>query len=237
MREKEKKMFYFFVGCVSLAVIIIGATYAYFMASVSDEDSVYGDADTVSFGLSVTKVTSVDMAYGLIPMYNNRSSYAAEKKCLDDLNNAVCQIYKISIRADSDTVMFLDGYVSITAIEGLETRFTNVYTEDEEESFHTTNYTSDDFLRDDFNESDVIKSGVKRSLNDETFNHAEDFDCLLIENDQIGGESGRDKVYYMMIWVYDNGKSQDYLQGMQLAYQGKVTFVTAEGNEISATFD
>ena len=40
-----------------------------------------------------------------------------------------------------------------------------------------------------------------------------------------------------MIWVYDNGEPQDYLQGMQMAYTGKVTFQTAEGNEISATFD
>ena len=40
-----------------------------------------------------------------------------------------------------------------------------------------------------------------------------------------------------MVWVYDNGEAQDYLQGMQLAYQGEVTFITAEGNEISATFD
>ena len=40
-----------------------------------------------------------------------------------------------------------------------------------------------------------------------------------------------------MVWVFDNGQPQNDLQGMQLAYRGTVTFLTAEGNEISATFD
>ena len=48
---------------------------------------------------------------------------------------------------------------------------------------------------------------------------------------------GRVREFYVMIWVYDNNKSQDYLQGLELAYRGEVVFVTAEGNEISATFD
>ena len=70
-----------------------------------------------------------------------------------------------------------------------------------------------------------------------SLNHTDDYDCLVIKNQQIGGEVGKTKEFYVMIWVYDNGEAQDYLQGMQLAYTGKVTFQTAEGNEISATFD
>ena len=100
-------MIYFLVGCLLLVMLVVGATYAYFTAKASDDNTVKGDAATVSFGLSVDKVTTIDMAYGLVPMKNNQAPKAASNKCYDDNNNAGCQLYKITINADSDTVMFL----------------------------------------------------------------------------------------------------------------------------------
>ncbi len=236
MRDKERKMFYFLIGCISLSLIIVGATYAYFTASATDENTIGGNAATVSFGLSVDKVTTVDMAFGLVPMKNRQAPNAAKQGCYDDFNNAGCQMYKITVNADSDTVMFLDGYVVITPRdERLETRFTNVYTEDET-NYHT-GFTNEDFESDMFDEEKFIKTGHRFSDVDTALNHTDDYGCLLVENEKIGGDLGRQKVFYMMIWVYDNGEAQNYLQGMQLAYKGEVTFVTAEGNEISATFD
>ena len=139
----EKKMGYFLISCISLVLVVIGATFAYFTASVSDENTVYGDAASVSFSLSVRKVTSIDMAFGLIPMKNNQSPNAAAMKCKDDRGNAGCQMYKITVNADSDTVMFLDGYVVTTpSDERLETRFTRLFTEDEVN--YSTGYTLED---------------------------------------------------------------------------------------------
>ena len=202
-------MTFFVLGCVLFALVVVGATYAYFTASANDNTTVKGDASTVSFGLTVTRVTTIDMAYGLIPMKNNQAPYAASNKCYDSNNNVGCQLYKITVSADSDTVMFLDGYIFMTPRdERLETRIARVYTDDDENYY--TKFTKDDFDRSDFKESDYIKTGV---------------------------DVGRVKNFYVMVWVYDNGEAQDYLQGMELAYQGVVNFVTAEGNEISATFD
>ena len=237
MKNIEKKMIYFLVCCISLAVIIIGATYAYFTAKATDEETVKGDAATVSFGLKVDRVTTVDMAFGLIPMKNSQAPNAAQQGCYDDYGNAGCQMYRITIEADSDTVMFLDGYVFITPKdERLETRIANIYTEDEEVNFYTK-FTNEDFGSADFVEHEVIKTGARGSEADVSPNRTDDYNCLIIKDEKIGGDVGRTKVLYMMIWVYDNGVAQDYLQGMQLAYKGDVTFVTAEGNEISATFD
>lgn len=236
MEQQNKRMIYFFVGCVSLALLIMGATYAYFTAYATDANTVKGNAATVTFGLTVEKVTTVDMAYGLVPMRNNQAPNAAEQGCYDDFGNAGCQMYKITINADSDTVMFLDGYVVITPRdERLETRFTSVYLD--EDGAYYTGFTNEDYASDEFNEDEFIKNGIRVSDVEIPLNHAEDSGCLLIENEKIGGDIGRQRVFYMMIWVYDNGHAQDYLQGMQLAYRGDVTFVTAEGNEISATFD
>lgn len=229
-------MFYFFVGCISLSLVIIGATYAYFTANAVDANTIKGDAATVTFGLSVEKITTVDMAFGLVPMKNRQAPNAAKQGCYDDFGNAGCQMYKITVNEDSDTVMFLDGYVVITPKdERLETRFTSVYTDDDENYY--TSFTNEDFESGSFDEDQFIKNGIRISEEPIALNHTDDFGCLLVEDEKIGGDIGRQRVFYMMIWVYDNGEAQDYLQGMQLAYKGEVTFVTAEGNEISATFD
>lgn len=236
MKKIDKKMVYFLVGCLLLVMLVVGATYAYFTAKASNDNTVKGDAATVSFGLSVDKVTTVDMAYGLVPMKNNQAPKAAINKCHDDNNNAGCQLYKITITADSDTVMFLDGYVFMTPKdERLETRIANVYTDDKENFY--TKFTLEDFTKEDFDESNYIKTGVRVTDKETSPKRKEDYNCLVVSNEKIGGDVGRTREFYIMVWVYDNGEAQDYLQGMQLAYQGEVTFITAEGNEISATFD
>lgn len=233
----EKRMTYFLVCCISLVLVVIGATFAYFTANVTDENTVKGDAATVTFSLNVERITTIDMAFGLVPMKNDQSPNAAIQMCRDDLGNAGCQMYKITVTADSDTVMFLDGYVVTTPTdERMETRFARLFTEDE--ISYNTGYTVDDMKSEEFIEEDNIKTGDRNSVDPIPLNHDDDYGCLLVKNEQIGGEEvGRNRVFYMMIWVYDNGKAQDYLQGMELAYKGEVTFMTAEGNEIKATFD
>lgn len=236
MKKIDRKMTFFVLGCVLFALVVVGATYAYFTARANDNTTVKGDASTVNFGLAVSRVTTIDMAYGLVPMKNNQAPFAASNKCYDDFGRVGCQLYKITVSADSDTVMFLDGYIFMTPRdERLETRIARVYTDDDENYY--TKFTKDDFDRSDFKESDYIKTGVRVTDIDSSPKKTEDFDCLVVDNEKIGGDVGRVKNFYVMVWVYDNGEAQDYLQGMELAYQGVVNFVTAEGNEISATFD
>ena len=76
-KNTNKKMFYLFIGCMVLSMLIIGGTYAYFTAKATDEETVQGNAATVSFGLEVERVTTVDMAFGLVPMKNNQAPGAA----------------------------------------------------------------------------------------------------------------------------------------------------------------
>ena len=236
MRGFNRKYVYFLIGCFSFAFLVIGATYAYFTASTSNNNVVHGSSDTVTFNLAVERVTTVDMAYGLVPMRNKQAPNAAVQGCYDDHGNAGCQMYKITVNADSDMVMFLDGYIIITPKdERLETRFTNVYLG--KDGVYRTAFTNEEYASDTFIEDAYIKNGIRGGLEDAPLNNTDDYGCLLIKNEQIGGEIGKKKEFYMMIWVYDNGMAQDYLQGMQLAYSGNVTFVTAEGNQISASFD
>ena len=133
--------------------------------------------------------------------------------------------------------MFLDGYIVTNRQEGVETRISEVILDEENETF-STKYTREDFENAEFDETEYIKTGVRRSEEEVSLNHTDDHECLFIQNEKIGGQDiGKTREFYMMIWVYDNGEDQNYLQGMQLAYTGTVTFQTAEGNEITATFD
>lgn len=254
MNKKEnKKVFYFFIGCMLLSVIIIGATFAYFTASTSDDNTVHGGTYLTSFSLSVTRVTTVDMAYGLIPMKDSESPNAAEQKCLDDFGNAGCQIYKITVGTDSQDPIFVDGYIVLTNKEGVETKFTRVYPKkvtneetNEETTIFTVNYTQEDFNDENFEPDEVIKDGQLINQEEEeegtSINHIENmnrndnYNCLLAQNEQIGADKPTIEIY-AMIWVHDNGNKQDSIQGMQLAYTGLAVFNTAQGNEIKATFD
>ena len=245
-RNSSKKMFYVFIACITLSMVIVGVTFAYFTASATDDNTVHGNSATVNFGLRVEKITTADMAFGLIPMKNSESPKAAQNECHADNGNAGCQLYRITITADSDTTMFLDGYISLDNKEGIETRLAAVYPNEDETQYNTA-FTPDDFVNSDDlslsflatnTQGDLgIKTGLREDPESETYDRTSDADCLIFQNQQFGGTYGTERSFYVMIWVYDNGTAQDYLQGMQLAYRGTVVFVTAQGNEISATFD
>ena len=235
INSAKKKNLYLFVGCIVLIILIIDATFAYFAASASDDSAVYGNTEAVSFSLFVDRVTTVDMTLGLIPMLDDMAPYAADNGCLDDNNKPVCQIYKITVRANSSTVMFLDGYITMEPKEDVDVSFTRVeLVDDGNEEESTLKFKTPE----DFDVSLMVKNGVKNSSG-ELFDSDHDVNCLIVLDDKIGGDTEDDvtNVYYVMVWLHDTGINQDSIQGLELAYRGTVTFVTADGNEISATFD
>ena len=117
-RNNGKGVFYGVIGVATLVVAIIGATFAYFTASASNNATITGNMATVKLSLGVEKVTTVDESKGgMIPMSNGMVEQAVGKVgndvCVDDNGNAVCQIYKITLNNDSSAGQFVDGYVSL----------------------------------------------------------------------------------------------------------------------------
>ena len=124
-KNNGRGIFYGVIGVATLVVAIIGATFAYFTATAGN-NVITGNMASISLNLDVTKVTTVDETLGgMIPMSNNmiEPALAADKGkgvCIDDNNNAVCQIYKITITNDSSAGQFVDGYVALKGGSGLE---------------------------------------------------------------------------------------------------------------------
>lgn len=120
---KKKNFIYLAIGIFTLIIAVTGATYAYFTASDTKTNVMTGNMASITFNISVEKKSNVDNTRGLIPMTNSMVEKAASADygdgiCLDDNNNAVCQIYKIVINNSSTASMFFDGYVTLTGGSG-----------------------------------------------------------------------------------------------------------------------
>lgn len=123
MNEKHNNgrgIFYGVIGVATLIVAIIGATFAYFTASQNNNTTIAGNAASVTFGLQVERISNPAETKGLIPMSNSMVQQAvtggnsgAKGFCVDDADNLVCQIYKVTVNNTSNSSMFLDGYVTL----------------------------------------------------------------------------------------------------------------------------
>jgi len=128
-RNNGKGVFYGVIGVATLVVAIIGATFAYFTASASNNTVITGNMATVKLTLAVEKVVTVDEDKGgMIPMSNGMVEAAVNNAknevCVDDNGNAVCQVYKITLTNSSSAGQFVDGYVSLKGGSAAPTDYT-----------------------------------------------------------------------------------------------------------------
>lgn len=130
-KNNGRGIFYGVIGVATLVVAIIGATFAYFTATASNEATITGNMATVSFDLAVEKVVDPGASKGMIPMSNamvqaaiNNQNTTPNDTCVDDNGNAVCQVYKITVTNNSSAAMFVDGYIALKGGSGIVTDYT-----------------------------------------------------------------------------------------------------------------
>ena len=133
-RKDSKNILYVVVGIMTLVIATAGATYAYYMATASNNTVIKGNMASITFNLTVAKKTNVDETKGgLIPMTNSMvqkavSNASTKGICVDDNGNAVCQIYKITVNNTGSASMFVDGYVNLTGGSGVSTDYASATT-------------------------------------------------------------------------------------------------------------
>lgn len=132
-KMNSKNLVYAVVGVLTLMVAIVGATFAYFTATRSVNNTITGNMASIRFDMNVTKKTTADNTVGLIPMSNLMvekaiSNASGNGICVDDNGNAVCQIYKINVTNSSSANMFVDGYVTLTGGSGTSADYTGAST-------------------------------------------------------------------------------------------------------------
>lgn len=133
-QNKTQNIMYVVIGVMTLMLATIGATYAYYTATATNNATITGNMATITFDLAVDKMTTVDETKGgLIPMTNSMVEKAVTNAstkgiCVDDNNNAVCQVYKITVNNTGTASMFLDGYVTLTGGSGTSTDYASATT-------------------------------------------------------------------------------------------------------------
>ena len=125
-KELEKKnndarvLMFSIIGILTLIVAISGATFAYFAATATNNNTIKGNSGYVANPLTLVITESSAVASAslkLIPQVDSFIGNAANstKKCIDTNGNAVCQHYKITVTNTTTNSYYLDGHMSLTA--------------------------------------------------------------------------------------------------------------------------
>lgn len=111
MEENRKGpgVFYAVVGVATLVVAIIGATFAYFSATTTNDTNVTGStASGASLSMVITRESDAGTAANMIPMLTTDLQKGVtgtnSKSCIDANGNTVCQVYKITVTNGSKDI-------------------------------------------------------------------------------------------------------------------------------------
>lgn len=137
-------IFYGVIGVATLVVAIIGATFAYFSASVTAEGNV--TAGTANIELTMVEdITGLKQK--LIPIDTDAAGAGAEgnkdtvnyldafkvvpvndaNRCQDDLGNEICSVYKFTIQNNNSTTQTVTGYMNVNTDSTVATDLPNLY--------------------------------------------------------------------------------------------------------------
>ena len=122
MENNGKGIFYGVIGVATLIVAIIGATFAYFTATASNDTTIAGNAASVGLKLDVVHISTAANK-GLVPQKEAALSSAmkgvnttpgADDACVDANGNTVCQVYKITVQNTGTAESKLNGTLDLT---------------------------------------------------------------------------------------------------------------------------
>lgn len=226
MEENNGKgpgIFYAVVGIATLVVAIIGATFAYFTATSSvDNTTIKGStAGAPSISLAVAKVHPVDGDVGytatskMIPLESGETNVedspieatsklaeALSHKCVDQKGNEACQVYSATITNTSANVE-----ADITTL--LQLNVPEELTNMRWQLLNGTNYN-------DF----AVTGNV---INDHT--------SATAINTSEHLTAGSSATYYFLIWLEETGATQD--AEMSKTFSGSVTANVIGGTGIT----
>ena len=116
MINYNKGIFYAAVLVTTLITAIIGVTFAFSILSITNNTNIQGKIKNISFDLTIENKTNTDnLNEGLIPLNNNQIENSISKKniCQDDNGNQICQIYKITLKNNTEDTILVDGFLTL----------------------------------------------------------------------------------------------------------------------------
>ena len=238
-----------FLGVVSVAtliVAIIGATFAWFSASVSSgENDVNLTAYQFDANLTVERVfpTAENASKKIIPFVpdkvlregleneTNNMNYAlneATNKCVDSSGYLVCSLYKITVTNNGSDAIELDGSVTTMETTPTETGTTLTANGDLKAqiiSYADGKYTYTHDLSKALALPNTVNGSEKLIMNPATLT--------------VGATSGANTAeLYVLVWLNDSTGNQSSMMGA--SYKGQFIFSAVgmgAGNQLTGTFN
>lgn len=238
-----------FLGVVSVAtliVAIIGATFAWFSASVgSGENDVNLTAYQFDAKLTVERVfpTAENASKKIIPFVpdevlsagdankTNNMNYAlneATDKCVDSSGYLVCSLYKITVTNNGSDAIELDGSVTTMETTPTETGTTMTANGDLKAqiiSYDDGKYTYTHDLSKALALPNTVSGSEKLIMNPATLT--------------VGATTGANTAeLYVLVWLNDTTESQSSMMGA--SYKGQFIFSAVgmgAGNQLTGKFD
>lgn len=121
MENNGRGIFYGVIGVATLIVAIIGATFAYFSASATNDSDVTGTtASGASLAVAITRVSDTATSKNMVPMLSSDLQKGVTgtetKSCVDANGNTVCQVYKITVsNGSADIGLNVKGTMNLTS--------------------------------------------------------------------------------------------------------------------------
>lgn len=275
MEENKKgtNTLYAVLGVATLVVAIIGATFAYFSASQTNNDITGSTAEAGGLVITAEQITENTntniIPLNLIPNQkaNDDGGYvdaddqfddAMTNKCVDDLGNNICTIYKVVVSNQSKTsTVQVRGKLQLTSnTTNMYWTLINAETETQEigeEEPKTTverltsataigNFTK---VKQGFSGNMTYDADSQVNIGTEessfTANAAK---SLSLYGTEDAEERASSVTFYVLVWLEEIGDEQQdadaSAEGAQKTYTGNITFdaVDAQGNKsgVTATF-
>ena len=229
MEENNRKgtgVFYAVVGVATLVVAIIGATFAFFSASATNEDITGSTAAAGGVELAVTKIT--DTGSNMIPLNLQDNTNPANPatgdadqfaKALTANGNNVCQIYSITVSNKSTTsAVQVRGTLTLDteAAANMKWQLLTNDTATTRAGFATT-----------------VDKGVAGNVTVD--GNTSEAGTGTTAASQTLAASGT-ATYYVLVWLEETGKAQETADAAK-TFKGTVTFnaVDAGGNTSGLT--
>jgi len=223
-----------FLGVVSIAtliVAIIGATFAYFSATVSGAGNVNVTSYEIAASMVITEETTDG---GLIPL--NKTDIASalavsttadheHDVCKDEAGKTVCKIYKVVITNDSTTELKLTGSI----LQDSNSGFASLYMKE-------VDFVSDDagYTDGSYNENLISQTGTATAI-DLRGTETSDENKVYTVDAKSGDTSGSLTLYFML--YIENSADTDQSDEMGQTYEGTISFSTESGSsKLSGTF-
>jgi len=111
-----------------LIISVIGYTYSFFAAEAKDEVTIRGEVASINLGLTVTRVAP-EQDKELIPQLDSTIAKAAigtRGNCLDDNNNAICQVYKITVQNIGSIATYVNGTLELNVKNNSNLRWAEI---------------------------------------------------------------------------------------------------------------